>query len=46
MDKDTGKPLMVADKEITAEATFRASKADDPLTFPLSLTHLPWVDLA
>ena len=40
MDKATGKPMMVADKEITAEATFRASKAegiiDIPFTFDAS----------
>ena len=40
IDKATGKLLVVNDKEITAEATFRASKAegsiDIPFTFPAS----------
>ena len=37
MDKDTGKPLMVNDKEITAEATFRASNAEGTIDIPFTL---------
>jgi hypothetical protein len=36
MDKATGKPLMVNDKEITAEATFRASKAEGSIDIPFT----------
>ena len=36
MDKATGKPLMVNDKEITAEATFRASKAEGTIDIPFT----------
>jgi hypothetical protein len=37
MDKATGKPLMVNDKEITAEATFRASNAEGTIDIPFTL---------
>ncbi|WP_217957945.1 VaFE repeat-containing surface-anchored protein [Acutalibacter muris] len=36
MDKATGNSLMVADKEITAEATFRASKAEGTIDIPFT----------
>ena len=36
MDKATGKPLMVNDKEITAEATFRASKEEGTIDIPFT----------
>ncbi|MDE6837171.1 MAG: VaFE repeat-containing surface-anchored protein, partial [Acutalibacter sp.] len=36
MDKATGKPLMVNDKEITAEATFRASMAEGTIDIPFT----------
>ncbi len=36
MDKATGKPLMVADKEITAEATFRAGRAEGTIDIPFT----------
>lgn len=36
MDKATGKPLIVDGKEITAEATFRASKAEGTIDIPFT----------
>lgn len=36
MDKGTGKPLTVDGKEITAEATFRASKAEGTIDIPFT----------
>ncbi|WP_217959090.1 VaFE repeat-containing surface-anchored protein [Acutalibacter muris] len=36
MDKATGKPLMVEGKKITAEATFRASKAEGAIDIPFT----------
>ena len=36
MDKATGKALMVKDKEITAEATFRASKDEGTIDIPFT----------
>ena len=36
MDKATGKPLMVNDKEISAEATFRASKEEGAIDIPFT----------
>ncbi len=36
MDKSTGKALMVEDKEITAEASFRASEAEGTIDIPFT----------
>lgn len=36
IDKAIGKPLMVNDKEITAEATFRASKEEEAIDIPFA----------